>query len=326
MKFTALNKSLKEGLSPVYLIEGEEAFFRDAAVNAVVAAAKIGQPVLNNVRLEGELLKGEKLYEFRDSLFTLPFFDEKRVVRVYGFYPTEREWESVMAPYCENPCPSTVLLIVNEGKKANSADLKKKKLTFVDCKREEEETLERWVFSLMRHMELDPDADACTLMVAYCARSATRMKSEAEKLLALLGKGAKVTRGIVGEYVAKDAEYKIYEMTQAASRGNRAKFMEIMQDLMTKGFDEHAVISSLTSHYETLLMVSGMAGSDEKIAAALSQNPYAVKKNREAARRLGRERIEKLYRDLYALGAGAKSGKYKKEGALSLAVQKIFFE
>ena len=326
MKFTALAKSLKDGLDPVYLIEGEEAYFRDAAVGAVVSAAGLTQPVLNNVRYEGEQLKGDKLIEFRDSLFTLPFFDEKRVVRVYGFTPSEREWESVMAPYCENPCPSTVLLIVNEGKKQGGAELKKKKLTFVDCKREEEETLERWLFLLMRRMQLDPDADACTLMVQYCFRSASRMKAEAEKLCALLGAGAKVTRREVEEFVTKDAEYKIYEMTQAASRGNHAKFTEIMTDLMKKGFDEHAVLSSLTSHYETLCAVSRMQGSDEEIARTLSQNPYAVKKNREAARRLGRERVEKLYTDLYALGAGAKSGRYKKEGAFALAIEKIFFE
>ena len=326
MKFTALNKSLLQGLEPVYLIEGEEAYFRDAAVKAVTQALNITQPLLNNVRYEGESLKGDKLVAFRDELYTLPFFDEKRLIRVYGFFPTEREWESVMAPYMEKPAPSTVLVIVNEGKKANAAELKKKKgLTFVDCSREDEETLSRWLFSLMRKNGLNPDADACALMVRYCARDAARMKAETEKLVLLLGEGARVSAKHIEEYVNKDAEYKIYEMTQAASRGNGAKFYEIMDDLMKKGFDEHAVLSSLTSHFETLTNIAALSGSDEEIAKTLSQNAYAVKKNREVVRRLGRERVKELYEALYALGAGAKSGKYQKQGALFLGIQKIFF-
>lgn len=326
MKFTQLAKSLKETVAPVYLIEGEEAYFRDAAVKAVLQAANITQPLLNNVRYEGETLKGDKLYAFRDELYTLPFFDEKRVVRVYGFHPSEKEWENALASYLEKPCASTVLLIVNEGKKANAAELKKKKgLVYVDCSREDEETLSRWLFALMKRAGLAPDADACALAVRYCARDAARMKAETEKLSALLGEGARVTREHIEEYVAKDAEYKIYEMTQAASRGNAQKFQEIMGDLMKKGFDEYAVLSSLTSHFETLTAVSGLKGSDEEIAKTLSQNAYSVKKNREAARRLGRDRVLEIYEALYVLGAGAKTGKYSKQGALFSAVAKIFF-
>ncbi len=162
-------------------------------------------------------------------------------------------------------------------------------------------------------------------MVRFCARDASRMKAETDKFVSLLGEGERVTREHIEEYVTKDAEYKIYEMTQAASRGNFAKFQEIADDLMKKGFDEHALLSSLTSHFETLTAVSNMKGGDEEIAKALSQNAYAVKKNREAARRLGKKRVQTLYEELYALSSGAKSGIVFKQGALFLATAKIFF-
>ena len=53
MKFTQLAQSLKEKLEPVYLIEGEEAYFRDHAVRAIREEAGITQPLLNDVRVEG---------------------------------------------------------------------------------------------------------------------------------------------------------------------------------------------------------------------------------------------------------------------------------
>ncbi len=326
MKFTELAKSLKEGLSPVYLIEGEEAYFRDHAVDAVRKACGITQPVFNETRYEGERVKDD-FPAFIAALNVLPFFDEKRLVRAYGLYPSEKEWEKFLKPYTENPCPTTVLLIVNDGKRANAADLRRKKgVTFVDCARESEETLSRWLFSLMRGRGLSADSDAVSLMVRYCASNAARMRSETEKLAVLLGEGGRVTRAVVEEQVAKDAEYKIYELTQAAARGDGAAFFEIMEDMLTKGYDEHAVLAFLTAHYRTLFEVSETRGSDEAVAKALGiKQAYAVKKNRETISRLGRARVRELYFRLYELSCGAKSGVYSKTGALSAAVGKIFF-
>lgn len=326
MKFTELAKSLKEGLSPVYLVEGEEVYFRDHAVEAIRKRCEISQPVFNDARVEGERVK-EDFPAFIAGLNVLPFFDDKRLVRAYGLYFTEKEWERYFKPYVENPCPSTVLVIVNDGKRANAADLKRKKgIAFVDCSRESEETLSRWLYSLMRGKGLSADADAVSLMVRYCASNAARMRSETEKLAVLLGAGGRVTRAVVEEQVAKDAEYKIYELTQAAARRNAGEFFEIMEDMLTKGYDEHAVLAFLTSHYRTLFEVSEMRGTDDAVAKALGmKQSYAVKKNRDTVSRLGKERVRELYFRLYELSCGAKSGVYNKTGALSAAVAKIFF-
>ncbi len=327
MKFTELSKSLKETLFPIYLIEGEEAYFRAHAVKSIRAACGLSQPLLNDVREEGETLKGDRLAAFRDSLYAMPFFDEWRLVRVYDFYPTEREWESVFKNYAAAPCPSTVLLIVNGGKKAGACDLKKKKgVTFVDCARANEETLQKWLFSLMRREGLLPESDAVELMVRYCALNAARLKKETDKLKLLLGEGGRVTCAAVEEHIERDTEYKVYELTQAASAGNFTAFSEILSDLMKKGFDENAALSALLSHYRTLSEISEMSGSDGEIAAALGMNPYAVKKNRELIARLKKDRVQRRFRALYELSCKMRGGLLTKTGALDAAVAKIFFD
>ena len=296
MKFTQLSASLKENIAPVYLIEGEEAYFRDHAVSAIEGAAGITQPLLNNVRVEGESLKGN-----------LP----------------EREWEQFLKPYMENPCQTTVLCIVNAGKKG-TADLKKKAgVTFVDCGRESEEMLSRWLFGLVRRQGGAIDADAAELLVSYCARDAARMKLEVEKLTPLAE--GRITSALVREYVAKDVEYKIYELTQAASRGDATNFYEISSDLMLRGMDESAVLSALVSHFKTLTEVSELTGSDKEVSALLNIKPYAVQKNRQLVNRLGKERVTSLYKELFALLAASRGGVYTKTGAYLAAVQKIFF-
>ncbi len=325
MKFVDLAESLKEGLMPIYFLRGEEAYFRDRAVAAIRAACALQQPALNEVRIEGESLKGDKLAAFRDGLYVLPFLDERRLVRVYEFYPTEREWEGVFARYAERPSPSTVLVIVNSGKRAGGADLAKKKgVVLVDCARESEEKLSRWLFALLRRMGLQADADAAGMMVRYCACDAARLHIEAEKLKLLLGEGGRVDRAAVDAFVAKDVEYKVYELTQAASRGSHSAFCEILSELMNKGMDENAVLAALTSHYCTLVEIGRMRGTDAEVSKLLGVKPYAVAKNREAARRLG-GRAEKIYQRLYALSADMRTGLYGKEAALQAAVTEIFF-
>lgn len=327
MKFVELSKSLKEKIQPIYLIEGEEAYFRDHAVSSIREACQILQPLLNDSREEGENLKGERAVAFRDSLYALPFLDERRLVRVYDFYPTEREWENVFKAYAEKPCETTVLLFVNGGKKAGAADLKKKKgVTFVDCAHADEETLSKWLFTLMRRSGLNVDSDAAGMMVAYCACDAARMKQETNKLKLLLGEGGKVDRKIIEEHIERDAEYKIYELTQAASRGNFTAFSEILNDLMRKGFDESAALSALTSHFKTLTEISKMRGTDAEIGETLKIKPYAVQKNRELCRRLGEERVKKFYLRLYELGCNMRSGSCTRSGALTAAIAKIFFD
>ena len=326
MKFVQLANHLRETLAPIYLIEGEEAYFRDHAVESIRTACALTNPALNDERCEGEGLKGEGLAKLVRSLQTLPFFDRRRLVRVYEFYPAEREWETYFKAYAAAPNPAAVFLIVNSGKKAGAADLRRKQgVTVVDCSRESEETLARWLFGVARRKGLAMDADAAALMVRYCAQDAARLKSETEKLALLLGQGARVSRAHVEEYVARDVEYKIYELTQAASRKNFSAFSEILHDLMQKGMDEYAVLAALVSHYRTLAEVSGMQGTDAQIAKTLGVKPYAVQKNRETAARLGRERVLQFYTRLYGLACGARSGGYTKSGAVTAAVAKILF-
>lgn len=323
MKYLEFNKKIGEGIFPVYLIEGEESYFRDKAVDSIRSAC-ISEPSLNDDRVEGENLKGEKLTAFRDSLYTLPFLSEKRMVRVYEFYPTERE-AAILLPYFEKPCPSTVLLIVN-SKKKGGADLKRKKgVTYVDCARESEEIVGKWLYGTLRRANVSADMDAVQKMVRYCGSDCARMYREIEKLKLLLGEGGRLTSEAVEEYVNKDIDYKIYEMTAAAARKNYSVFTEIAQELMGKGYDELALLAFLTGYYKTLCDVGECRGSDAEIAEKLDMKPYAVQKNREQLTRTGLARARELYTKLYLLSSGAKSGEYQKDGALFVAIAELFF-
>ena len=135
----------------------------------------------------------------------------------------------------------------------------------------------------------------------------------------------RIAAAIVKAYGAKDVEYKIYELTQAASRRDLSAFSEIASDLMLKGMDENGVLAALTSHFRTLTEVSRMTGSDKEISSILGIKPFAVQKDRQLLSRLGKEKVAALYQELFSLLAASRSGAYTKTGAYDAAVAKIFF-
>ena len=112
-----------------------------------------------------------------------------------NFIPTEKEWDTYLKDYCARPCPSTVFLIVNSAKKANAAQLSRKGgVTFVDCSREDEETLSRWLFGVARKRDWQMDADAAQLLVRYCAQGRRPNAVRDRKLAYVLGENGRVTR------------------------------------------------------------------------------------------------------------------------------------
>lgn len=328
MKFTEFKKHLQTaGVQPVYLLDGEDAYFRDKAVEMLRAG--IVEPGLNACSFNGGALKGEKIRELTDAVYTLPFLSEKRLVVVSDFYPSEKEYELYLKPLLERPVETSVLAIVNGGgkPKAGACDWKKKPhVTAVDCSRSDEETVTKWVYLTLKQAGISSDGAACGAVARYCNCDMARVSKETEKLREYAGAGGRITLADVDALVYKDAEYKLYELTQAAAGGNYARFMEIMDGMVGKGFDENAFLNALCSHFRTLLDVTALEGSNAQAAEALGMKEFAVKKSREQARRFSREALKGHYEALYSALATARAGEITFPSALKTAIAKIFFK
>ncbi len=331
MKFTALKKHIEsEGVQPVYLFEGEELYFRDKGVEMIKAAC-LSQPQLNYTAFDGAALKGDKISRLAEAVYALPFLSEKRVVVVTEFYPAEREYAAYLRPIFEKPVESTALLIVNAGgkPKAGSCEWKKKpNVTFVDCGRADEQDAVKWVYLTLRRAGIRADGRVCTDVVRYCGGNMARIAGETEKLkeYAEADGRAEITSEIVDALVYRDAEYKLYELSQAAARRDHTRFVQIMESMVGKGYDENAFLNALCSHFRTLYEVSSFKGSDRQAAEALGMKEYAVKKSREQAARFDKDALGGYYADLYGVLARARAGEITFSAALKMSVGKIFFK
>lgn len=329
MKYTELKKRLEtDGVKSVYLFEGEEGYFRAGGVGMICSKFTLDK-TLDYASFDGSLLKGDKIKVLVSAVEAFPFLSEKRVVKVTEFYPTDKEYDAYLKPLFENPPFSSVLIIVNstKGKKETAKLSEKPGVEFVDCAKADEETIKKWLTVTAKRAGVYIDGVTCKMLVNYCTLDMSRISKETEKLLAYCAsKGLnRITDEMVDEIVYPDAEYKIYELSGALSRKNYAEFMKISLELKSKGFDELSLLSSLCYHFRDLYDCAVTVGNDRETAASLSLREFAVKKNREHAAKIGKEKALEYYRTLNELIGGVKSGLYAPVSAWKTAVADLLF-
>ena len=324
MKFTELKNDIKEGARSIYLLEGDDAYFRMSGED-LIKSAFVQMPELNFTAFDGEALKGSAISNLTSALQSVPFMSERRLIKVTNFYPSESEYENHLKKTFENFPDTSILLIVNsEGKKG--VDLKRKKsVTFVDCNRADEETVAKWAYLTFKRAGIYASVDACTAIARYCLCNMSRVALEVEKLIDYKKEG-ELSRAEVDELVFKDTDYRIYEMTNAVSRRDFDTFVQIEKELCRKEGDETSLLSGLFSYFKNLLTILSSDDSDAKLSELLKMKEYGVKKSREQARAIGEERLKKFVSAVYSAISEIKGGLTGPANALQTLNNTIFFD
>lgn len=326
MKFVLFKKSLEEGVAPIYLFEGEEEYFKERG-EEMLKEKVLTEPSLNYTSFSGETLKGSEITALVRAAESFPFMSEKRVVKVTDFYPTEKEYETYLKEYFENPQESTVLLIVNsKGSRGKVADLKKvKNVTFVDCAKADDETVIRWIFTQFKRADITVDAECCERIARYCLSDMSRVAGETEKLKAYALEGGAITAAVIDEVVYRDTDYKMYELTAAIARKSYTSYISVQNELLAKGVDEMNILNGICTYFRTMFEIAALKRSDADTAKLLGQKEYYVKKQRQQSAMFSVQRIKDCYLTVFGAINEVKNGKLSQSGALLRVNAELFF-
>jgi DNA polymerase III delta subunit len=322
-KFTDEN-----GAQPIYLFEGEEAYFREKG-EVALKTAFVEEPTLDYIALDGASLKGDNVLSLIDAWNSFPFISQKRMVRVSEWYPTEKEYDTYLKAAFENPPMQGMLLIVNSAKpKTGSVQLSKKpNVTHVDCGRADEETIKKWIYVTCKRAGIYADGVTCGKLAGYCTYDMARIAKETEKLLTYFQAESveRLTDELVDDLVYPDAEYKLYELTDALARKNYSAYIKILNEFSVKGFNELSLLSSVAAYFKTLYETSVMAGSDAEIATVLGSKEFIVRKNRTQAAKFAKGELLRVYEGVYGAISDIKCGNMTPASALKTVTAKLFF-
>ena len=322
MKYTELKNDIAQGDRRIYLFEGEDAYFCTHGEEQVKKAF-LTLPELNFAAFDGSSLKGRALAELTSAMAAYPFVAEKRIIRVSEFYPTDADYDKYLKSAFENCAESTILIIVNQGAGKGAALKRKKCIAYFDCSHTDDETVTRWVYATLKRAGFASDVQACRNVAEYCLCDMARVYSEVQKIIEY--GVSPVTAEIVEQLVYKDADYRIYEMTDAVAVKNYSRFLTICSELSKKSADKSMVISSLHRYFKNLLIILTSDESAASLAAKLKMPEFAVRKSGDRARAFGKERLLYYTGALYDFSARMRSGRLSPDGAFYCSLAAILF-
>ena len=322
MNFSEFKKSLERGESfLIYLLEGEDAYFRALAVNAIKNRF-VSEPSINCVSFEGETLKDNALFSsFLSSLSSYPFMSQKRMTLVSEYYPNKEAVKSLSKLISDGVTVDSLLVISN-----GRADENLKKLPsvlVVDCKKGDAITLARWVKGTCERDGVQIELETAKLLAEYCLCDMSRISTETSKLISYALDKKVITKQDLDELVYRDSEYKIYEMTDYIAKKQVDNALKVISLLMEKGENEQRLLVSIYNYFRRLLHVAISSMTETEIAEAFSIKEFAVRKAKEQA---GKFKITALKKAVDVLGDADfnfKSGKRDISGEFYLSLFKI---
>ena len=314
MKFKDLKAALaREGAKDIYLLEGEDGWMLSNAESLIRRKLGLSYEELNAVTFFGD---ETPFAEIRNALEVLPFLSDKRLVVVREWYPKAAEIAELVK-FAQMPAQGTVLVIAN---RKPSADLRKKlPCERVDCGKESEDVVQRWSAALCRNAGLDLEFDALSDLCAFCLFDMSRIASEISKL-SDYAEGRTLTRKEIGLLVAKDAEYQVYELTDAVQKKD-GRAMRILEELLGKNDAGYLVlvIGALFSNFSRMYAVKTSGLSAAALAQKLKVKEYAVKMSAKNGARYTTEQVARAMKLINDTEFRFKSG----ELAADLAVRQI---
>lgn len=279
MKYLEFKNSLDKGLnSCIFLLEGEDAYFREKGLS-LLKNKYVSEPTLNYVCFEGSGLNVKELYA---SLTAYPFMSEKRLTAVREFYPDKNALKGELKDYLDNPSSDSLLVILNE--KPCDALKKFGGVTVVECGKADVSLLVKWMRGECAKYNVVVESEAAQKIAEYCLSDMTRIENETHKLACYVGSGGVVKTADVDALVARDTEYKIYEMTDYIGKRKFDMALSVVKDMLSKGETPQRLLSSIYNYFRRLLHVSISSLTDAEMATMLGIKEFAVKKAKDQAK------------------------------------------
>jgi len=232
-----------KGLAPLYLIAGEEAYFRDEAVALIraVAADPSGpegraqtteQPQLNETLFSFDAVYGDETdaSEILAYAREVSFFTPKRLVIVKWAdkLPT-REGESLI-PYIQNPVETTSLVFV--GTKFDGrlkwVQAFKRHGVMIDCRPLYDNQRMGWIRQEANHLGISLDAGAQALLKDIAGESLYRAHTELKKLALYLPPEKRAKAEDVERVRGLEPGASVFDLAGAIGNGKSGQALHII--------------------------------------------------------------------------------------------------
>jgi DNA polymerase III subunit delta len=265
-------------IRPVYVLVGDEAFFRKQCRDAVLK--HLVPPEMRDFSLYDMDLAECELMEVLDRARTpslmaaFQVFFVRGLKQLYGRGSHQDEFKAI-EEYCANPNPDALIVFIADHVSI-PADLRRMDLQdkdkferiretlgaccgIVELARVEEGDAMRWIVESAGAQGVKVETDAAREMVDAVGGDMMMIANELEKLILYVGDKKRITLGDVETMVLSAKQRSLYELMDAISQKDRARALGILEAMLSSGDGDEAAIGHLymlAKTYRQMLVIS----------------------------------------------------------------------
>lgn len=249
MNVQDLQRHIKQqGSSPLYLIQGEESYFRDQALDVLRRAFQdedsgdVSERSMSDETsdvFQSDVVHGDETNasEILGLAEEVSFFSSRRRLFVKWADKLSARDGELLIPYFKSPNGATTLVFAAtklDGRTKWVQTLKKQALV-VDCAPLVENQRIGWVTQRARELGLQLDPQALDLLKDQANEGLYAVMRELEKLAAYLPEGQQVQMEDVEHVRGKPPGISVFDWSEAISRGDHGRALDIVAKNLETG-------------------------------------------------------------------------------------------
>lgn len=323
MEYEQLNESLKSQIENAYMINGSDGYLCHSALSIIENALSLSMPQMNREVFSDDF-SGSSM-DIVASCEALPMIDAYRLVIVYDYVVKKNDTEkNVFLDYLKSPNPQTVLVFFSSTKSDFFSSFESK-VTTISCDKVSDSFVQRFVQDKCKKLNIDIDIRTINHLIDFCNHSLTKIDTELDKLSSIVavGEGSTITYQDIDDFVVKDLEYVIFDLTKAVSTKNANRVYEIIDDMLKNKQQPISIISLLSNHFRRLFFVLRSSSTNEELSKYLGVKEFAIKKYREQATLFSVKKLKSIFDDCVNTEYMCKSGGMGGKNALFYLCAKI---
>jgi DNA polymerase III subunit delta len=274
---TELDRSLREGLRPLYLLLGPEIYLRRVAAQTITETA-LSRTMLREFNESAFSLLSDPVQSAVAAAEQLPMMSEMRVVRVRDFARLREADEDILIRYLNNPSPTTVMIFIADDldKRKKSSKVLLETCAVVEFSPLKDAEAKAWAKSRLKELKVSADDQVFSELIRLVGTDVQTLANELEKLASAAAATGRITLDHVDELIGRSRELSNFELADHLMAGNRKKALETLHRLLEDGAEPVMLVGLIAGNFHRLALGKHLLarGGREEVFRNISLPPF----------------------------------------------------
>jgi len=274
---TELEKSLRQGLEPLYLLVGPERYLRRVTTREITEAA-LGTTLIREFNEASFSLLTDSVRSAVAAAEQLPMMSDRRVVRVRDFARLRDADEDVLIAYLANPSPTTVMIFTADDldKRKKSTKTLLDACTVVDFSPLKDSEAKAWARTYLKSLKSAADDQVLSEIVNLVGTDIQTLANELDKLASAAANTGRIEMQLVDELIGRTRELSNFELGDHLMSNNRKRALETLHRLLDDGAEPVMLIGLIAGNYHRLALGKHLLtrGGREEVFRNVSMPPF----------------------------------------------------